>query len=250
MIQREKMPKFKKKQKPEGEAGIVVNNPETSFEKREAYTRLKNNILYLNADGNKKVIQIISSLMHEGKTTITCNLAVGLGMTDKKVVVVDADFRKPRTQMEFNTSIKNGLADYIKGTLTKEEIIKHTEYKNVDLITRGEDSSNSSLVFVSDKFKNLIQELKEEYDFVLVDCPPVLQVSDFINITPVTDGTLFVTAYGRTTRNQVSEAVKELRKANADIIGTVFSFYDSKKDGDYGYYNKKYGKYGYYGSEK
>lgn len=240
----------KKKQKSESEAGIVVDNPETSFERREAYTRLKNNILYLNADGNKKVIQVISSLMHEGKTTIVCNLAVGLGMTDKKVIVVDADFRKPRTQMEFNTSIKNGMADYIKGSLNKEEIIKHTEYKNVDLITRGEDSSNSSLVFISEKFRNLIKELREEYDFVLVDCPPVLQVSDYINITPVTDGTLFITAYGRTTRKQVAEAIKELKKAKADIIGSVFSFYDRKKDEDYGYYHKKYGRYGYYGSEK
>ncbi|MBE7086865.1 MAG: CpsD/CapB family tyrosine-protein kinase [Clostridiales bacterium] len=235
---------FKKKKSVEN-VGIIVKENSLSS-KIEGYNRLKDNILYLNADGTKKVIQVESSVSHEGKTTIACNLAVSLGLTDKKVVVVDLDFRRPRIQQRFEMSIENGISEYMLGTIGKDELIKHTKYKNVDIVTRGAKIYNSSLVLVSDKFKHLIDELREEYDFVLLDCAPVLQVSDYINILRVSDGVLFLVAYGMTTRMQVSDAVKELRKNGAEILGTVFSMYDRKKDKGYSYYGKGYYGKGYY----
>ena len=209
----------------------------------EGYNRLKDNVLYLNADGKNKVIQIESSVSAEGKTTVICNLAVSLGQTDKKVIVVDLDFRRPRTHRYFNVSKDLGVAEYILGDASIEDIAKHTQYENVDVITRGADIYNSALVLVSDKFKQFIEKLREEYDYVLLDCAPVLQVSDFIHIAKVSDGVLFLVAYASTTKAQVAEAVKELRKNGANIIGTVFTMYDRKKDKDYGKY---YGYYHYY----
>ncbi len=232
----------KKKKKVEGAEAIVVK--ENSLSSRaEGYNRLKDNILYLNADGNTKVIQIESALAHEGKTTVACNLAVSLGLTNKKVVIVDLDFRKPKIHQRFGTSNDNGLAEYMLGSIDKEQLIQHTSYKNVDIVTRGAKIYNASLVFVSDKFKKLIAELRDEYDYVILDCAPVLQVSDFIHICQVSDGVVFLVAYGITTRNQVADAVKELKKNGANILGTVFSMYDRKRDKGYGYY----GKGGYYG---
>lgn len=236
---------FKKKKKSVEDVGIIVKENSMSS-KIEGYNRLKDNILYLNADGTKKVIQVESSVSHEGKTTIACNLAVSLGLTDKKVVVVDLDFRRPRVQQRFDISIDNGISEYMLGTLDKKDLIKHTKYKNVDVITRGAKIYNSSLVLISDKFKALIDELRNEYDFVLLDCAPVLQVSDYINILRVSDGVLFLVAYGSTTRNQVSDAVKELKNNGAEILGTVFSMYDRKKDKGYSYYGKGYYGKGYY----
>ena len=209
----------------------------------EGYNRLKDNILYMSADGKNKVIQIESAVAGEGKTTIVCNLAVSLGLTDKKVVVVDLDFRKPKDHILFEESKDTGISEFMLGTATREQIIKHTKYQNVDLITGGEKIHNSSLVLVSKVFKDLIDSLRKEYDYVLLDCAPVLQISDYIHISKVSDGVIFVVAYGQTIKTQASDAVKELKRNDINILGTVFSMYDSKKDSGYGY------RYYYYTSD-
>ena len=235
---------FKKKSKV-NTGGKIYINAQNKGGHFEDYNRLKDNVLYLNADGKNKVIQIESSVMAEGKTTVVCNLAVGLGLTNKKVIVVDLDFRRPRVHRLFSLAKDVGIADYFLGDATKEQIIKKTEYQNVDVITRGGQVYNSSLLLVSDKFKKFIAELREEYDYVFLDCAPVLQVSDFIHISKVSDGVLFMVAYASTTKAQVSEAVKELRKNGVNILGTVLTMYEGDKFGQ-GYANGKYYKYKYY----
>lgn len=236
---------FFKKKKVEN-ADVIVVKENSLSSKAEGYNRLNDNILYLNADGNTKVIQLESAVAHEGKTTVACNLAVSLGLTDKKVIIVDLDFRKPKIHQKFGLANENGLAEYMLGTVEKEALIKKTEYKNVDIVSRGAKIYNSSLVLISDKFKKLIAELRDEYDYVILDCAPVLQVSDYIHIGRVSDGVIFLVAYGMTTRKQVADAVKELKKNGANILGTVFSMYDRKKDKGYGDYGKGY--YSYYKS--
>lgn len=228
-----------------GKERIIVSEGSSRFGSH-GYTRLRDNIIYLNSDGNRKVIQVESAMEKEGKTSVTANLAVSLGLTDKKVVVVDLDFRRPRLHRVFKLAKEKGIAEYMRDSLSREELIKHTQYKNVDLITRGAEIYNPALILVSDKFKDLIFSLKAEYDFILLDCAPVLQVSDYIHISKVSDGALFLVAYGRTTRAQVADAVKELRKNDISIIGTLFTMYDKKKDARYGYgsdYGYGYGKY-------
>ena len=101
------------------------------------------------------------------------------------------------------------------------------------------------LELLSDKFKNLIKELRDEYDYVLLDCPPVLQVSDYINISKASDGVLFIVAYAQTTKAQVSDAIKELKKNGANVLGSVFTMYDWKKDKNFGYKSYYSYEYGY-----
>ena len=220
---------------------IIVSEGGSRFGSH-GYTRLRDNLLYINSDGNRKVIQMESSMAKEGKTSVTANLAVSLGLTDKKVVVIDLDFRRPRTHRIFHLPKENGIAEYMIGAVTQESIIKHTKYKNVDIVTRGSEIYNPALILVSEKFKEFIADMRAKYDFVLLDCAPVLQVSDYIHISKVSDGALFLVAYGRTTKTQVSEAVKELKKNNVTILGTLFTMYDRKKDSRYGY-GGYYGKY-------
>lgn len=231
-----------KKKKYTNEDKIVVKENAIS-NKIEGYNRLRDNLLYLNADGKNKVIQIESSISHEGKTTIACNLAVSLGLTDKKVLVIDLDFRRPRVQHRFDLSIEGGIAEYMLGTCDRAQVIKQSKYKNVDVITRGEKVYNPSVILVSDKFKSFIKELRDEYDYIILDCAPVLQISEYIHILQVSDGVIFVAAYGTTTKSQIAEAVKELRKNGANILGSVMSMYDPKIDKGYGYYQTGYNYY-------
>ena len=210
----------------------------------EGYNRLKDNVLYMNADGKVKVIQFESAVSGEGKTSVCCNLAVSLGLTNKKVVVVDLDFRKPKGHMLFECDREVGISEYVLGSASIDEIIKTTPYKNVDLVTGGEKIHNSALVLVSEKFQDLIASLKEKYDFVLLDCAPILQISDYIHISKVSDGVLFIVAYGQTTKGQAADAIKELRRNDIKVLGSIFSMYDRKKEKGYNY------KYSYYYSDK
>ncbi len=210
---------------------------------KEAYIRLKDNILYYGIDGKNKVIQIESSISGEAKTTTTCNLAVCLGLSGKKICVVDLDFRKARVHRSFNLDIESGISDYLTGKIDKKSLIKQTSYENVSIITRGSEVTNASLLLTSQKIINLFEELKKEYDYILIDCPPVLIISDYIHISHLSDGVLFIVAYGKTKKKYVSDAVSLLRKNNIPIIGSAFTFFDPKKSNsrsEYGYY-KHYG---------
>ena len=231
---------FRKQKTSEGVAEIHVDKTQAKG-RLEGYDRLKDNVLYMNADGKTKVFQIESSVSGEGKTTVAGNLAVSLGMTDKKIIVVDLDFRRPRLHRLFGISKETGIADYFLGAVTLEDIIKDSGYANVDVITRGAEVHNPALILVSDKFKALIAQLKEKYDYVILDCAPVLQVSDYIHISKVSDGVLFMVAHALTTKKQVAEAVKELRKNGANILGSVFTMYDKKKDKNFYGYGNYYG---------
>lgn len=210
---------------------------------KEAIDRLKDNVLYYAIDGSKKVIQFESSISGEAKTTTTVNLAVALGESGKKVVVIDLDFRKPRVHRAFRLDNENGISDYLIDKIDKKTLLKQTDYNNVTVISRGSEVQNPTSILTSDKMSNLIEELKNEYDFVLLDCPPVLMISDYIHISRLSDGVIFNMAYGKTKKAQVKEAISLLRKNNIPIIGSVFTFYDPKRAnsyGDYQYYNYYY----------
>jgi capsular exopolysaccharide synthesis family protein len=244
----EKKMLFEKKNKATDVGRIIVGKEDKRS--TEGYSRLRDNILYLNADGKNKVIQVESAMAGEGKTTTVCNLAVSLGMTNKKVIVVDLDFKRPKVHRLFNLGKENGIAEYILENKSSGEIIKNTEYDNVDVITRGAEIYNSSLVFISEKFKALIAELREKYDYVILDCAPVLLVSDYIHISKVSDGVLFVVAHAITSKTHAMDAVKELKKNGANILGSIFTMYDGKKSGYYGTgYYKKY-SYSYVSEDK
>ena len=177
---------FGGKRKLQRNEAIIMDRPGNGLAK-ESYVRLKDNVLYYCVDGDKKVIQVESTIQGESKTTTVCNLAVCLGQSGKKVCLVDCDFRKPRVHRTFDIENENGISEYLVDKISKEQLIKKSKY-NVDVINRGGKISNASLALTCVKFQNLMKELKEEYDFVLVDAPPVLQISDYVNISRVTDG--------------------------------------------------------------
>ena len=233
---------FKKKKKVNLNAGRIIVSENALSDRVEGYNRLKDNLIFMNADGNTKVIQIESAVSHECKTTVASNLAVSFGFVGKKVALVELDFRRPRAHRLFNISSENGLVDYLLGNVEKEKVAKHTRYPNVDIITRGSSIDNPTLVFISDKFKDYMEYLRANYDYIILDCAPVLQVSDYIHISKISDGVLFLVAYGSTYKYQIADAIEELKKNDVKLLGTAFTMYD--RHGNYSYrYSRYYYRY-------
>ena len=234
---------FKKKNKnvslvPE----IVVSDVPGSI--NECYTRLRDNIIYYSDSGKNKVFQIESAISGEGKSTVTANLAVSLVKSGKKVLLVDLDFRKPMIHKIFKIVNLNGLVEYMLDECDKSSLIKTTEY-GVDVINRGKTDHNTSLIFMADKFKAIIDEFKKDYDVVLLDCPPVLQVSDYIHISKISDSVIYVVSSGKVRTSQVKEALSLLRREDIKIFGTVLTAMTTPKS-----YKNRYDYYGGYYAEK
>lgn len=214
----------------------------------ESFNRLRDNVLYYCLDNTKKVIQVESSIAGEAKTTTICNLAVSLGCSGKKVIIVDLDFRKPRVHRPFSIDNIDGICDYLLDKVDINKVIKKTSYENVYIANRGNDIQSSSFILTSEKMKNFISSLKEDFDFVLLDCPPVLVISDYIHIARFSDGVIFNVAFGKTKKSQVIESINLLKKNNIPLIGAVYTFYKPEnvynKNENYGYgkyYNNAYG---------
>ncbi len=223
---------------------IIVG--EASGSANSSYNRLKDNIIYYIDDGKRKIFQIESSIAGEGKSTIVANLAVALAKNDKKVVVVDLDFRSPKMHKCFRVLNTSGIAEYMLGECEIEKLIKKSSY-GVDVVNRGKSAHNASIIFTAEKFKNLIDKLRDTYDVVLFDCPPILQVSEYMHIAKHSDAVIMVVSAGIVKKSQLAEAVKMLKLNDIEIFGTVMTYENEKQSPSYNayaYYGKNYGNYG------
>ncbi len=223
---------------------IIVGD--TSGSTNSSYNRLKDNIIYYIDEGKRKVFQIESSIAGEGKSTIVANLAVALAKNDKKVVVVDLDFRSPKMHKCFRVLNTSGIAEFMLGECDVDKLIKKSSY-GVDVVNRGKSAHNASIIFTSEKFKNLILKLREEYDVILFDCPPILQVSEYMHIAKHSDAVVMVVSAGVVRKSQLTEAVKMLKLNDIEIFGTVMTYENEKHSplyNEYAYYGKNYGNYG------
>ena len=206
-----------KRKRPVGEPKIVITGGRTSVD--ESYNRLKDNILYFGISG-KKVIQVEATISGEGKTTLVCNLGASLAFNDKKVVVIDLDFRNAGVSKVFGVDEAIGVGDYVLEGASLDSIIKHTDC-GVDVITRGRVVYNSSFVLDSNKMVELIDELRKKYDFILLDCPPVLLMSDYMHVAQFSDGILYTVSANFVKRSAVRESLTLLSKIDVPILGSV-----------------------------
>ena len=214
----------------------------------ESYRRIKTALEFANVDKRIQVIQVCSSMQGEGKTNTVLNLAATYAEDSKKVIVVDLDFRRPKLHRSFKREDKNGITDVLAGHLKLEESIIQGD-NGIDCLCRGEKAPYPTAILGSDNMTNLFEELKKMYDYIIVDCPPILAVSDATIISRLCDGCLFVISQSKTEKAAAKEAVKILRDNGVNILGCVFANI-SKKGGNY-YYNNKYKYYyqQYYGKD-
>lgn len=220
----------------------------TDFATREAYKTARTNIRFSlsSGDGCKKVI-VTSASPGEGKTTTCLNLAIAFAQTDAKVLIIDADLRKPRINRHLSISRENGLSDRLGKLIDTNAAIKRCERHNLDCITAGQIPPNPAELLSSREMELLLEELAEKYDYIFIDTPPVTVVTEAAAMAKNADGVILIVRQNHTISESVERARDNLALANAKILGYVLNGADGQSYG-YGAYGsrtiKRYGNYG------
>ena len=203
----------------------------------EAYRILRTNIQYSSVDKKIKSIVITSPTIQDGKTVTASNLAISIANSGNQVVLVDSDLRKPTVHKQFKISSARGLTDVLIGETSLNDALKGMrDIPGLKILTCGTIPPNPSELVSSKKYKDLISELKQRFDMVIIDTPPVGYVSDGIILSREADGVILTIAAGKTRINHAQTSVEALRKVNANILGVVMTkVKDKKKIGYYEY---------------
>ena len=220
--------------------GILPSSSYYAF--KEALSSLALNLRYLGTDNTMKVIAFTSSVPSEGKSTLAYNLATILSALGYKVLLVDADMRKPTVHKLTKLSNKVGLSTALATLSPWQDLIQVADDKgNLHILTSGSIPPSPMLLLESAKMTALIQEWRKEYDYVLVDTPPVIGITDAQCLTSKVDTFILVAAINRSTRSGISRALEILSTARANVSGLLINMIGSSdSEYHYGYYDQYY----------
>lgn len=217
---------------------ITEKNPKSPIS--EAYRTLRTNIQFSNIDEDIKSILITSSGSGEGKSTTLTNLGVTIAQSGKNVLLIDSDLRKPRMHQYFQLPNMRGLTTAISANVDYKEIVCQTHIENLDILTSGPVPPNPSELLGSKKMKEFLKRVKNDYDTVLIDTPPVGIVTDAAVLSAVVDGVLLVCASGQVDVDAAKSAKKLLETVKANILGVILTKIPINEG--------RYYKYSYYNS--
>lgn len=232
--QKKKIQKLNQEQK-KGTSLITVTKPNSVV--AEQFRTIRTNIQFSMIDEDLKTIIFTSSGPFEGKSTIAANIASVFADQGKKVLLVDADMRKPTVSRTFHIQNHQGLSSLITNRdMEVDEAVQHVEDADLDIITSGPVPPNPSELLNSNRMNELIKKMKNIYDLVLFDMPPVVSVTDAQIMATKTDGVVFVIRREIAQREDVKKAKELLDMVHANILGVVFNGAEKKKDRSYSYY--------------
>ena len=210
----------------------------------EAYRVLRTSVLLSVAGSAPKTILVTSGRPGEGKTTTTVNTAISLAQLGASVLIIDCDLRKPATHKIFGLDPSVGLSSYLSGGAEIDDLILELQIPNLSLLPCGRIPPNPSELISSAKMKETLAMLSERYDHILIDSPPLMNVTDPVILSTMVDGTILVVHGGKSTRQVVRRARQELASVGAKIFGIVLNNVDLKRDlydeYYYGRYNSDY----------
>lgn len=216
----------------------------SDFFVREAYKTLRTNVSFALADEEKcHIIVVTSSLQGEGKSITTMNLAISYAMTDKKVLVIDCDLRRPKLARLLRLNSVKGLSNLILKPNLMDEVILPSHVQNLDVILSGDIPPNPSELLSSPRMQRILEQLSERYDYIFLDSPPVNMVTDAVVLAPRSDGVLFLVRANHSERGSVIHAVEQLQYAKVKILGFVLNDVNMENT-HYGYKKYHYTRYG------
>ena len=204
----------------------------------ESYRTLRTSIQYSSFDKEVQVIVITSAEPGEGKSTTAGNLALALAQDGKSVILIDCDLRKPALHKRFKMSNTIGLSEVLIGNQkTSEAAQMHND--NLVVLTSGKVPPNPAEMLASKAMTNLIANLKDNFDYIILDSAPVQVVTDSQILSTKADGTILVVKAKKTKRDSVKNAIGLLKKVNANILGTVLNGVEQSKNNYYYHYGDK-----------
>lgn len=210
----------------------------------EAFRATLTSILFVGENGSRpRVVALTSANASEGKTTVTSNLAIAMAEVRGNVLVIDADLRRPRMHDLFDVPNERGLSDLLKEPVLSDDVIaaaiQQTRIPGVSVLTAGTPTHTAANLLHSDSLSELLGKLKQKYDMVLIDTPPMLQITDARLVGRCADVVVLVARAGRTTRDAILAAYQRLSADRIRVLGTVLNDWDPKRSptGYYGYYN-------------
>ena len=232
-----------KKTAPELEFGLLDEN--SPFALREAYSSLFTNIVYLGIGDKCKKIVITSAVPAEGKSTVSANLALTIAdnVDNIKVLLVDSDLRAPKLANLFGVEEgTNGFSEYLAGVDAKPNFIRLKD-KNITLLTSGAKSLNPTQLLSSSAMSKFFADYESEFDYIIIDTPPVNVVTDALMYTNYINGYILSTLSDRSDTKSVSECINRINQVGGEIIGLVFSGVKLKSSSGKYEYSDRYGKY-------
>lgn len=213
----------------------MVLNANSPFALQEAYKTLRTNISFsLRGEGCKKFC-ITSSNPGEGKSITMLNLGISFAQTGKKVLLVDADLRRPALARLLVEKSTPGLSNILADLASEEEAIREEVYPNLDLVFSGDVPPNPAELLAGGRMQSFIERMAEKYDYILVDTPPVGVVSDACVVANLLDGVLLLARQGRTRKDEFKHAVNQLKLTDANLLGYVLNGVDSGLSTYYAY---------------
>lgn len=215
-----------------------LKNPAT-----EAYRVIRTSIQFAQAGKELKTLAVTSCMPNEGKSITVANLAVVLTQAGKSVLLLDCDMRNPTVHKNFNLSNKVGLSSCISMGTALSDAVQKTSIEGLYALTGGVIPPNPSELLGSEQMKNVLQRAKEQYDYVLIDTPPVMPVTDALIVSRFVDGMILVIASAEVKVEMARDVKNQLVNAGANILGVVLNKVRSEHHG-YGY-----GYYYYYGND-
>lgn len=206
----------------------------------EAFRQLRTNLQFVDVDGPRKIIVVTSSMPEEGKTTTVLNLAIATSAAGSRVLVIEGDLRRPKAADLLGMERSVGLTSVLSGRVSVDQVIQPWGGGAFDVLASGPLPPNPSELLASKHMAAMLRSLRERYDLVLIDTPPLLPVTDAAAMAPATDGAILVCRFKQTTRHQVATAVEALRSVSAPVLGTVFTMVPSSGPRAYARYNSYY----------
>ncbi|PWW45214.1 MULTISPECIES: CpsD/CapB family tyrosine-protein kinase [Paenibacillus] len=206
---------------------VTMVNPKST--NSEAYRKLRTNIQFSSIDSQIQTLMIASAVSGEGKTTTIGNLAVTYAQEGKKVLLMDTDLRKPSIHRMFNVPNHVGLTSVISNQYSVKEVLRETFIEGLHVLTSGAIPPNPSEMIGSRKMTLILEELKQQYDVILFDTPPVLSVTDALIISSLCDGVILVVNSGKVKKDVVKKAKAHLEHVNARILGAVLNNFQLSK---------------------
>jgi polysaccharide biosynthesis transport protein len=225
-----------------GAAGNIVALTKPRSRQAEAFRALRTNLYFLR-EQDHQILHVTSPLPGDGKTTVAVNLAVSIAQSGKSVLLVDADLRRPKIASMLDLPESPGLSDVLQGHADLDHAASRLEMVPfLHILSAGRPVANPSELLTHPAFKALLDQLRKEYDYVVIDSPPILAVSDPAVIAPQSDGVLVVLRIKRNSRDLANRCFRLLNTVNAPVIGVIANTFS--RDGfdlDYGYGDYVYG---------